>query len=30
MHCADEFRRRLLDKREDEAMFQNGDIRWVF
>jgi hypothetical protein len=27
MHCADEFRRRLLDKREDEAMFQNGDIR---
>jgi len=26
MHCADEFRRRNLDKREDEAMNQNGDI----
>lgn len=26
MHCADEFRRRFLDKREDEAMNQNGDI----
>ena len=25
-HCADEFRRRFLDKREDEAMKQNGDI----
>ena len=26
MHCADEFRRRFLDKREDEAMEKNGDI----
>lgn len=26
MHCADEFRRRRLDKREDEAMEQNGDV----
>ena len=26
-HCADEFRRRFLDKREDEARFQNGDIK---
>lgn len=26
MHCADEFRRRYLDKREDEAMSANGDI----
>ena len=26
MHCADEFRRRFLDKREDEAMTTNGDI----
>jgi hypothetical protein len=26
MHCADEFRRRYLDKREDEAINQNGDI----
>ena len=25
-HCADEFRRRYLDKREDEAMQKNGDI----
>lgn len=25
-HCADEFRRRFLDKREDEAMSNNGDI----
>ncbi|MEM4260875.1 MAG: hypothetical protein QXG00_06565 [Candidatus Woesearchaeota archaeon] len=25
-HCADEFRRRFLDKREDEAMIKNGDI----
>ena len=25
-HCADEFRRRFLDKREDEAMNENGDI----
>lgn len=26
MHCADEFRRRYLDKREDEAIKENGDI----
>lgn len=26
MHCADEFRRRFLDKREDLAMLENGDI----
>ena len=26
MHCADEFRRRFLDKREDSAMDNNGDI----
>lgn len=26
MHCADEFRRRFLDKREDEARITNGDI----
>lgn len=26
MHCADEFRRRYLDKREDMAIRQNGDI----
>ncbi len=25
-HCADEFRRRFLDKREDEALRENGDI----
>lgn len=25
-HCADEFRRRFLDKREDQAREQNGDI----
>lgn len=25
-HCADEFRRRNLDKREDEARETNGDI----
>ena len=25
-HCADEFRRRFLDKREDVAMGQNGDV----
>lgn len=25
-HCADEFRRRFLDKREDQAMEANGDI----
>jgi hypothetical protein len=25
-HCADEFRRRFLDKREDEAREENGDI----
>jgi len=26
MHCADEYRRRFLDKREDEAREANGDI----
>ena len=26
MHCADEFRRRYLDAREDEARNSNGDI----
>lgn len=26
MHCADEFRRRFLDKREDEARQENSDI----
>jgi len=25
-HCADEFRRRYLDKREDSAREENGDI----
>lgn len=25
-HCADEFRRRFLDKREDDAREQNGDV----
>lgn len=25
-HCADEFRRRYLDKREDKAIEENGDI----
>ena len=25
-HCADEFRRRFLDKREDAALLENGDI----
>lgn len=25
-HCADEFRRRFLDKRENEAREQNGDV----
>lgn len=25
-HVADEFRRRFLDKREDEALERNGDI----
>ena len=25
-HCADEFRRRFLDKREDQAIGNNGDI----
>lgn len=27
MHCADEFRRRFLDKREDDAREKNGDIK---
>jgi len=26
IHCGDEFRRRFLDKREDEAMKTNGDV----
>jgi len=26
MHCADEYRRRNLDKREDTAKEENGDI----
>lgn len=26
IHCGDEFRRRYLDKREDEAIATNGDI----
>jgi hypothetical protein len=26
MHCADDFRRRYLDKREDQARQANGDI----
>lgn len=25
-HCADEFRRNFLDKREDKAKEENGDI----
>ena len=25
-HCADEFRRRYLDKREDDARDANGDV----
>jgi len=25
-HCADEFRRRFLDRREDDAREQNGDV----
>lgn len=26
-HCSDEFRRRFLDKREDEARMKNSDVR---
>lgn len=26
MHCADEFRHRFLDRREDETRDENGDI----
>jgi len=26
-HCADEFRRRFLDRREDKAIMENGDIQ---
>jgi hypothetical protein len=26
IHCGDEFRRRYLDKREDEAKDKNGDV----
>jgi hypothetical protein len=25
-HCGDEYRRRYLDKREDEAIDKNGDV----
>ena len=25
-HCSDEFRRRYLDKREDQAIETNGDV----
>jgi len=25
-HCSDEFRRRFLDKRENEAILENGDV----
>ena len=25
-HCADEFKRRFLDKREDDAREENGDV----
>jgi len=25
-HCADEFRRRFLDEREDQAREENGDV----
>jgi len=25
-HCSDEFRRRFLDKREDSALDENGDV----
>jgi len=25
-HCADEFRRRFLDERENKAIIENGDI----
>lgn len=27
MHCADEFRRRFLDDREEKARIDNGDIK---
>lgn len=26
IHCGDEFKRRFLDKREDEALKKNGEI----
>ena len=26
VHCGDEFRRRYLDKREDQAIQENGDV----
>lgn len=26
IHCGDEFRRRYLDKRENEAITENGDV----
>ena len=25
-HCSDEYRRRFLDKREDQAIWENGDV----
>lgn len=25
-HCSDEFRRKFLDEREDEAILENGDV----
>jgi len=25
-HCSDEYRRRFLDKREDQAIQENGDV----
>jgi len=27
MHCSDEYRRRYLDKREDSALKDNGDVK---
>lgn len=27
-HCSDEFRRRFLDVREEQAIYQNGDITY--
>ena len=25
-HCSDEYRRRFLDKREEQAIWENGDV----